>query len=125
MALNFFSRSAASASGLRAHPPASASNAKRIARIRAFFTSWLLSRGIGVIESRRSVGSQRLPAGRRDFFGQNDRLRQFAHGPPHAAALVAKTQIGAFFAEAIADLQDAFGALHALAGFQLLAGFEC
>ena len=54
-------------------------------------------------------------------FDQQDGFGDIADGAPQAAALVAQTLVGFFFAQAESLLQDALGALDDFALFQLLA----
>src|SRR5689334_5757406 len=43
---------------------------------------------------------------------QDDRFRQFSHGPAQAAALVAQPEIRLFLGESMPRLENSFGALH-------------
>ena len=66
--------------------------------------------------SRGSRGVGFLAA---ELLGQNDRLGQLLHRTAQPAAFIAHPQVRFFLGEILAALQDALGALHHLAGFQL------
>lgn len=55
----------------------------------------------------------------REVFRQDDRFGEFFHGTPQAAAFVAEAKVGLFFRQAMARLEDPFGALDELARFEL------
>src|SRR5438876_7656519 len=58
------------------------------------------------------------------FFSEDDRVCQVAHGPPQPATLASQIQISLFFSDSVPKLQNSFCTLDDLSGLQSSFHFE-